>query len=183
MIGTLKTDRLELRPIDGADAVGYFRFYSDPSVMRYIGKGEIVESVEKVRQSIEKHQRTHHQEQALGLWSVFLASDGIPGETLVGHCGTLFWDIDGVREYEIAYLLGREFRGRGYATEAACVVRDWGFQERSFSRMISLIYPENVASIKVAERIGMTYEKNVIVMEDVEVRQYAIENPNQGTAG
>ena len=90
----------------------------------------------------------------------------------------MFWEIDGVREYEIAYLLGREFWGFGYATEAACATRDWGFREKKFSRMISLIYADNVTSQKVAARVGMSYERDVIVMEDVKVRQYAIVNPD-----
>ncbi len=193
MIGTIITERLILRPISVDDAPEYYRFYSDPEVMRYIGKGDIVESVEKVRDSIKKHQHTHHLERNIGLWSVFLADDNdsesamseptlsdstLSKPTMIGHCGVLYWEINGVIEYEIAYLLGKEYWGFGYATEAAGATRDWGFSERNYARMVSLIYPENIASQKVAERIGMVYEKDVIVMDGVTVRMYALNNPN-----
>ncbi len=178
MIEVIKTERLILRPMTGSDAPAFYRFYSDPLTMRYIGDGKVVESQEKTLQSIEKHQLTHYQKHGFGLWAVTLVGCG----TVIGHCGTLFWDIDEVREYEIAYLLGREYWGMGYATEAACATRDWGFGVRKFSRMVSLIYPDNVSSQRVAERVGMFYEKNVTIMENVEVRMYAIENPNPNSS-
>ncbi len=176
MIGTIRTERLLMRPISVADARAYYRFYSNPDVMRYIGKGDVAESVEKVRMSIEKHQKTHHLEKNIGLWSVFLADDGVSETTMIGHCGVLYWEIDGETEYEIAYLLGKEYWGNGYATEAAIATRDWGLRERNYTRMVSLIYPENVASQKVAERVGMAYEKDVTVMDGVTVRMYALQN-------
>ncbi len=174
MIETIKTERLELRPMLASDAVAFFEFYSDPETMRFIGAGKTVDSVDEVRLSIEKHQKTHYQEHGLGLWAVRLAES----ETLIGHCGVLFWEIDGFREHEIAYLLGKQFCGKGYATEAAIAVRDWGFRKRKFSRMVSLMYPDNLSSKKVAERVGMQYEKSVTIMENVEVHMYALKNPN-----
>ena len=173
MIDTLRTERLVLRPIMTADAPAFYRFYSDPEVMRYIGKGEVVESEKQVRESLARHRRTHYQEHNFGLWAVTGKSDGV----VMGHCGVLFREIDSVREYEIAYLLGREYQGQGYATEAACATRDRGFSKRNFSRMISLIYPDNVVSLRVAERVGMRYQKDVIVMDDVRVRMYCLKNP------
>jgi RimJ/RimL family protein N-acetyltransferase len=58
-----------------------------------------------------------------------------------------------------AYLLARDAWGVGYATEAAGAIRDVGLTIRP--DLVSLIYPDNTASIKVANKIGMTYEKNV----------------------
>jgi ribosomal-protein-alanine N-acetyltransferase len=59
----------------------------------------------------------------------------------------------------VAYLLARDAWGVGYATEAAGAIRDVGLTIRP--DLVSLIYPDNTASIKVANKIGMTYEKNV----------------------
>ena len=56
------------------------------------------------------------------------------------------------------WMLGRAYWGRGYATEAATAVRDYGFAEVAFSRLISLIHPANAASIRVAEKLGMAQE-------------------------
>jgi RimJ/RimL family protein N-acetyltransferase len=54
-------------------------------------------------------------------------------------------------------MLGRAWWGRGYATEAATAALDWGFEHLPVEEIISLIRPENAASIGVAERIGETF--------------------------
>jgi len=55
---------------------------------------------------------------------------------------------------EVGYLLGRAWWGRGYATEAAQAAMDWGFEEVGFAELLSLIDPDNHASIAVATRLG-----------------------------
>ncbi len=57
---------------------------------------------------------------------------------------------------ELAYTLGKPFWGRGYATEAARAALDWAFSHRDFLALMSLIYPENAASIRVATKLGET---------------------------
>jgi len=82
----------------------------------------------------------------------------------IGYCGlTLFPDIDGIAEIEIGYRLIRKFRGDGFATEAASAVRDYAFSELKLTRLVALIEPSNRRSIRVAEKIGMTYEKDVML--------------------
>ena len=66
------------------------------------------------------------------------------------------------REHEIAYLLGSEWWGSGYATEAAAAIRDHARSQLGFDRLISLIDPENLASKAVALRIGMHHERDLI---------------------
>src|SRR5207302_7750575 len=83
----------------------------------------------------------------------------------VGRAGILVWDtrtwthgsVAEAGEHaqpEIGWALARAHWGNGYATEAAMAVRDWGRRERGFERLISLIAPANVASQRVAERLG-----------------------------
>jgi RimJ/RimL family protein N-acetyltransferase len=75
-------------------------------------------------------------------------------------CGLILWpDIDGRQELEVAYLLARDAWGVGYATEAAAAIRDLGATIRA--DLVSLIYPDNTASINVATKIGMHHEKDV----------------------
>ena len=68
------------------------------------------------------------------------------------------WTIDERREVEVAYLLARDYWGQGLGTEAARAILDYGFEQLDLSRLICLIDSDNLASIKVAERIGMTFE-------------------------
>jgi [ribosomal protein S5]-alanine N-acetyltransferase len=81
--------------------------------------------------------------------------------TLVGRCGILVQDVEGAREHEIAYLLGSQWWGRGYATEAAAAIRDHARGTLGLDRLISLIAPENTPSKAVALRIGMWHERDL----------------------
>jgi RimJ/RimL family protein N-acetyltransferase len=107
--------------------------------------------------------------QGVGLFSVLRKEDG----RLVGRVGYLLWDserwvnamheeLDGELELEIGWTLIRKFWNQGYATEAAAACRDHAFDELGRDRVISLIAQENVASIRVAEKIGESLEQRDI---------------------
>jgi ribosomal-protein-alanine N-acetyltransferase len=81
---------------------------------------------------------------------------------LIGFCGFLHQEVDGRQEIEIAYRLHPDFWNRGIATEAARAVRDHAFRDLKLDRVISLIHPENTASRRVAEKNGMTVEKETV---------------------
>jgi RimJ/RimL family protein N-acetyltransferase len=75
---------------------------------------------------------------------------------------------------EVGYLLGKSWWGRGYASEAARAAMDWAFRERGFDRLLSLIDPDNAASIRVAERLGETLRGETQLWEHT-VLMYAID--------
>ena len=97
----------------------------------------------------------HPTHPELGLWATIHKETG----QLIGRSGLLPWTIDGQNEVEVAYLLGREYWGQGLGTEVAQAILDFGFDQLHLSRLICLIDAENLASIKVAEKIGMKFEK------------------------
>ena len=79
--------------------------------------------------------------------------------TGVQTCALPIWEIDGVHEVEVAYTIARAYQGQGLGSEAAQAILQYGFEKLNLSRLICLIDSENVASQKVAEKIGMTFEK------------------------
>ena len=80
----------------------------------------------------------------------------------LGYCGLCVQeDIDGNDEIEILYGLIRQNWGKGYATEAATRVYEYGKNRFGIKRFVSLIEPENIRSIKVAEKIGMEPRNNI----------------------
>ena len=81
---------------------------------------------------------------------------------LVGYCGFLHQDVDGEKEIEIGYRLHPDYWNRGIATEAARKVRDHAFSDLELPRVISLIHCDNTPSRRVAEKIGMTFEKEIL---------------------
>jgi hypothetical protein len=83
---------------------------------------------------------------------------------VIGYCGLFYFpDIDGQPEIEIGYRLARSAWGHGYATEAALSVRDFAVTTLGIKRLIAMIDPSNLASIRVAEKLGMRYEKEVML--------------------
>jgi RimJ/RimL family protein N-acetyltransferase len=99
---------------------------------------------------------------------------------VLGYCGLFhFPDIDGQPEIEIGYRLSRSFWRQGYATEAVLAVRDYGFNVLCLPRLVALIDPQNVASIRVAEKVGTKYEKDVMMESyDHPDHLYSIIRPN-----
>lgn len=84
----------------------------------------------------------------------------------VGICGLLQQkDVEGRDEIEVGYLFIQEYWGKGLATEAAKTCMEYGFHTLSFKRIISLIEPENIASIRVAEKNGLHKEKTIAYKE------------------
>jgi RimJ/RimL family protein N-acetyltransferase len=85
-------------------------------------------------------------------------------QAVIGYCGLFFFpDINGQPEVEIGYRLVRSAWGRGYATEAARAVRDFAFGDLGMQRLIAIIDPSNIASIRVAEKIGMHHDAEVML--------------------
>lgn len=86
--------------------------------------------------------------------------DKISGD-FVGQAGLLFHTIDEIEELEIGYAIMPQFRGQGFATEAAKKCRDFAFENNLKDSLISIINPENSFSKKVAANNGMTLDKKV----------------------
>jgi len=79
---------------------------------------------------------------------------------------------------EVAYTIAREYWGQGLATEAAQAILQYGFKTLNLSRIVSLIDPDNGASQRVAEKMGMTFEKRVDEGEYTPFFIYSIDRPH-----
>lgn len=151
-----QTERLILRRFHADDGAAMDRVFGDAEVMRY---GPGVRSPQWVREWL-RGRLEDYRKLGFGLWAVVEKGGG---ET-IGYCGlSHFPDINGRPETEIGYRLARGYWGRGYATEAARAVRDYAFGTLGLRRLIALIDPANLASIRVAEKIGMRYESDVML--------------------
>jgi len=165
----IETERLILRKPRPEDADDFEPAYADPEVMRFMGDGST-----GTREQIERGIRfwlERWEKNGIGLFSMESRETG----RVVGRAGFLVWDTDGWEtssfdeageraEVELGWLVVREHWGHGYATEAALALRDWGIQERGLTRLISLIRPGNVRSVRVAEKIGESYEREIELM-------------------
>ena len=150
---TLETARLVLRPFRDGDFEAYARLFADPDVMRYLGDGQPLTREDAWRNLAMMI--GHWTLRGFGMWAVEEKSTG----TLVGRVG--LYEPEGWPGREVGWTLAREHWGKGYALEAAAASVDHAFHVLDWPRAISLIDPENHRSIRVAERLGETYEREV----------------------
>ncbi len=149
-IPTLRTARLTLRAFRASDLDAYAALNADPVFRRWLG-GRVLSREESWAQ----------METALGQWALrgyglfAMVLDG----ALIGRVGILHpaeWP-----EPELAWGIAPACWGRGLATEAAREVKGWGFARFGFPRLASFILPENLASRRVAERLGAVREGTI----------------------
>jgi ribosomal-protein-alanine N-acetyltransferase len=149
----LETERLLLRHFVTGDLDNLVSFYSDPDVVRYIP--DAPRSYAETKDELEWFMNGHPKFPELGLWATIHRETG----QFIGRCGLLPWTIDERNEVEVAFALSKNYWGRGLATEAARGIVEYAFGKLKLSRLICLIEHDNRASIKVATKIGMTFEK------------------------
>ncbi len=149
----LETPRLILRHFVPDDLDSLFALYSDPDIRRYIP--DCPTTYVDTQEQLEWYFHGHPRHPELGLWATIHKENN----QFIGRCGLLPWTIDGRFEVEVAYLIDKAYWGQGLGTEAAQGILDYAFEHLGLTRLVCLIEEEHVASIKVATKIGMTFEK------------------------
>ncbi|NEO29512.1 MAG: GNAT family N-acetyltransferase [Symploca sp. SIO3C6] len=147
----LETARLKLRKFTLDDADDLYRIYDNPEVMKYVGNGA------RTRKETEAGLLSmiqHWQQHDFGMWAVIHQQDHI----LIGRCGLCF--LDKTTEVELGYLFDKFYWGRGLATEASLAALKYGFEVVKLKRIVAVAKPENLASRRVMEKVGMKYEKD-----------------------
>jgi ribosomal-protein-alanine N-acetyltransferase len=177
----IESERLILRRIDHGDLEFFTRLHADPEVARYLLHGRPRSSQESLAwiQSI----LGTYEDFALGQLAVLRKADGL----LIGRCGLSDLAVEAtasvaavrrawyqraqapdaaelVFERELGYTFHRSSWGQGYASEAARCVFDYARDVLRRPRVVSLIHPENVRSLRVAQRFGLQREDVVEVM-------------------
>ena len=149
----LETVRLILRHLEPADLNDLFALYRDPEIRRYFPDGTLTYAETKAE--LDWFLNGHPQHPELGLWATIDKATN----QFIGRCGLLPWTIDGRFEVEVAYLISKTHWGQGLGSEAAQGIRDYAFTQLNLTRLVCLIDPENLASIRVATKMGLTFEK------------------------
>ena len=129
-----------------SDIDAYAEMCADPEVVRYIGDGQPVSRPLAWRNLAMMV--GHWSLRGYGMWAAEERSSG----ELIGRIG--FWQPEGWPGFELGWMLRRSHWSRGYATEGARAALRYGFSELAQPKIISLIHPDNAASIRVARRLG-----------------------------
>ena len=143
----LETPRLALREMSWGDLDFVAAMLADSRVMQHYPRCySRAEAEIWLQRMIERYREDGH-----ALWLVSLRDGGQP----IGQVGLLRQCVDGIDEPEIGYLIHAPFWRCGYAAEAASAVRDYAFGALDKPRVISLVRPVNIASQRVALRVGL----------------------------
>lgn len=149
-----RTKRLCLEKIGIKHKGNLFKLLSNPEVHKYFPKTLDQNESEAFFEEIQ------HRYNADGycFWAVIRKSDNL----FLGICGLLSQTIDGQKETEVGYRISNEYWGHGYGTEAAKGCMQYAKEMLKLASIISLIRPENLPSIRVAEKNGLKLEKETM---------------------
>ena len=183
----IESERLLLRRITRDDYDFFARLHAMPEVRRYLGNGQ-PQSAEESRVWVERV--AMYERVNLGLLAVVRKSDG----RLIGRCGLSELVVDAnaapgtiprgwfqraqapagtqlLDTPDLGYTFDPASWGHGYATEAARCVFDYARANLGWRRIVSVIHPDNVRSLRVAERSGLRRDGQVDIMDQV-MEQY-----------
>jgi [ribosomal protein S5]-alanine N-acetyltransferase len=163
LLNILETKRLGFRQLTFHDLDNLYMLYRNPNVKQYVYAESM--TYEETREELEWVLNVYTTQPGFGLWATIHKETG----EFIGRCGLLVWIIDDRPEVEVTYMLSEKYWGQGLGTEAAQALIRYGFEELRLPRLIACIDRENLASIKVAENVGMMFEKEVNTGEGPEL--------------
>jgi ribosomal-protein-alanine N-acetyltransferase len=150
----LRTARLDLRPLGIEDLDAMSALLGDAEALALWG-----DPLDRVgaRSWIERN-LARYEADGFGRCAVVWRATG----ELVGDCGLITTTVEGALEVELGWIVRHDHWGRGIATEAAAAWRDAAFGEFGLGRIVSMVSERNLASRRVAEKLGMRVERPAI---------------------
>ena len=146
----METERLVLRRYTADDKAHLISLFTDEKVMKYVGEGVLTEAQaeEWWKKLFEKF-----YPQGVNVWAVFTKEDS----RYVGHAG-IYPRPTSKEDWEFVYFLSRDAWGKGYATEIARKIIDYGFKELNMPEVFATVDDEHSSSIRVLDKAGMKFK-------------------------
>ena len=164
----LITERLVLRPPEPADLGAAMALLADPVVTQFLLPGRRL-TPEDAKDAFELT-CARFSADGYGMFTVIQRSDG----RIIGQAGLVVWNpehwfraaaawLPGQKEVELGCIVDPRYWSKGYATECLAVVRDWALNELNLHRLIALVDPRNAAALRCAHRVGLSFERDVVI--------------------
>jgi [ribosomal protein S5]-alanine N-acetyltransferase len=158
-VNVLSTLRLSLRRLTEEDAEFILELLNDPAFIRFIGdKG--VRNLDDARGYILTGPIASYEQHGFGLWLVTLKTVNTP----VGICGLLKREI--LPDADIGFAFLPAYRAQGYALESAAAVLEYSRTILGLKRIVAIVDPDNAGSLRLLEKIGMSFDRMVRLAED-----------------
>ncbi len=163
----LETDRLVLRWLTLDDAGFILQLVNEPAWLQFIGDRG-VRTIEQARDYLTQGPIAMYARRGFGLFAVAQKSDG----ELLGICGLI--QRDTLPDVDLGFAFLEKFRGKGYAQEAAAATLTLARETFSLSRLVAIVSPENLRSIRLLEKLGFAFERPLRLTETApEVKLFA----------
>lgn len=164
----IETERLRLREMSESDGAFMLELLNDPGFIRFIADRG-VRTLEGAARYIRERFVEGYRQHGFGLWLVEPKDEGAPA----GMCGLLQRGAP-VPGVEVGYAFLPQFRGKGYAYEAAAASAAHAREVLGLSRLYAVVNPDNIASIRVLEKLGMRFERMVrLAGEEFDIKLFA----------
>ncbi len=166
----LETERLLVRETVEEDAEAFVELYRDPQVSRYMEPlmgcvGELPHNMEALREHISAYRKNMYGFYEFGIWTVIEKTTG----QIVGRAGIEMHED--AKEPDLGYMIGANWRRKGYATESCQAVINYAYEELGLTSLLAFVQPANKASLGLCEKLGFTYDKTV-ARKSVEYSQF-----------
>jgi len=155
----LETDRLTLRQLTVEDDAFIFTLLNDPGWLRFIGDRGVY-TLDDARNYILQGPVAMYARHGFGLYLTARKQDNVA----IGLCGLL--KRDGLADVDIGYAFLPQFRGQGYAYEAAAAVMRYGKNGLGLARIVAITAPDNERSARVLEKLGLTFTEMITLPGD-----------------
>ncbi len=164
-----QTDRLIVRYLQDDDFEAFHALCSDPEIVEYMGDGKPL-TAEQTRQWIQISQN-NYQNHDYGCFAILSRQNG----EMIGFGGLIY--PPGSTQVEIIYAFKEAYWGKGLASEFAYKMIETGFQRWKLPRIEASIDPNNAASLRVVQKLGMTHVRSDLDENQLPTEFYAIDNP------
>ena len=154
VMAPIETERLILRQFVLDDAAAFQRLNADPLVRRYTYDSPM-ETLDDARRVLTEAPLADYAKHGYGRVACVLKDTG----ELIGFSGLKY--LSDIGETDIGYRFLRAHWGKGYATESARPMMDYGRNVLRLERIIGLVDPDNAGSVHVLEKLGLKYESTV----------------------
>jgi RimJ/RimL family protein N-acetyltransferase len=153
-VNVIETERLMLSRLTADDAQFILQLVNEPAFVRYIGDRG-VRTLDDARRYLEAGPLASYARRGFGMYRVSLKAGDIP----IGICGLI--KRDGLEDVDIGFAFLPAYWDRGYASESAGAVMRSEAAALGLTRIVAITTPDNLASIRVVEKLGLRFERTV----------------------
>ncbi len=165
-MNVIQTERLNLREVTEADAAFVLELLNDPDFVRYVADRG-VRTLEDARRYVSERFVESYRRNGFGFWLVEPKGSNVPA----GICGLV--KRASLPDIDVGYAFLPPFRSKGYAYESASAVLAYARDTLGLTRLLAITDRDNVASIRVLEKLGMRFERMFSLSPDeAEVRLF-----------